>query len=338
MFDVRLRRCAARSLFILLFAAIAAPAQDVLVDVVVNGDFESWSYSGAVPTRLEPPDGWQNVDGAASTDYIDPTLAPIGGARSLITTGDGGTRGQLTLQDGLSIGPRWRFRADFAYEDPQAGVQDEIATSFQIPHPNSGSGDAGRIILWIKDKAPDDGVAELWLRNNAGAQVNAGNIPGLTFSADVTTSGGTVVHELVIDGHYDDPSPSFDVTFNVHGGASVAFPGLQIWQAADPATGNAPNGLLLFGDTFSVARGKWDNVRMGSRVPGITLTEQQLAGVTRLPIDTFEGVTYLLEYTTDPVGGTWIDAGARMVGDGAVRSFYHPAGTVPARAYRVLTQ
>ena len=251
-----------------LFAAFAvsASADPLINNVLVNGDFETWTYAGGVPTRYETPAAWTNVDGTASTDYNDPTLAPISGTKSLITEGNGTTRGQLTLQTGLSMGSRWRFRADFAYEDPPAGVQDEIATSFQIQVPDTGSG-ASRIILWIRDKAPDDGVAELFLRDNSGARINMGNIPGLTFSPDVTTSGGTIVHELVIDGHYDDPSPSFDIVFNLNGGGSVPFSGLTTFQSRDPVQGESPTALKLFGDNWSVSRGKWDNVEFGTLIP-----------------------------------------------------------------------
>ena len=228
------------ALVVFLAPVGAVRAQDLFIDVIVNGGFEAWTVGGTAP-----PDGWTNLDeGPATTAYVDPAQGPIGGAHSLITEGNAagaggsGARGQLTTQE-VSMGPRWRFRADFALEDPLAGAGDQIATSFQIAHPNSGSGNAGGITVWIKDVAPDDGVAELWLRNNTGAQLNQGNIPGLGFSADILNA--PVVHELVMDGHYNAASPSYDITFNLHQGGSVSFPGLQIWQTADPAQGDAPH-------------------------------------------------------------------------------------------------
>lgn len=249
--------------------ALSASADPLIDNALLNGDFESWTYAGGVPTRLEPPDGWLNVDGVASTDYNDPASAPISGAYSLITEGNGATRGQLTLQEPLTVGALWRFRADFAVEDPfVSGTQDETATAFSIQHPDSGSGNGGRIQMWIRDNNVDDGVAELWLRNvDAGnaAQLQ-GTIGGVGFfSADIINA--PVVHELIIDGHYDDPSPYYDLTINLNGGGSASFPGLQIWQSGKPVQGDSPNSLRIFGDSFSTGRGKWDNVEFGSLIP-----------------------------------------------------------------------
>ena len=62
-------------------------------------------------------------------------------------------------------------------------------------------------------------------------------------------------------------SPNFDVTFNLNGGGSVNFPGLAIYQNADPVQGDSPKTLKLFGDAFSVSRAKWDNVEFGTLIP-----------------------------------------------------------------------
>ena len=318
---------------IALWAVTAAPAQETINNVIVNGDFESGSNWGGTTT---PPLGWLQLDGSASP-YRDPEVGPISGARSLRTEGDGGTRGQLTTQD-VSMGPRWRFQADFAYEDPFVG-RDNIPTSFQIHHPDSGSTNAGQIIVWVMDIEPDDGVAELWLRDVdvGGAKVNQGNIPGLTFSTDITNS--PIVHELIIDGFYDAADPYYDIVFHLNAGGSVAFTNLQAWSSGKPVQGDSPDQLRLWGDSFSTGQGKWDNVRMGDVVTTVVVesTTNEFSTVAELSFTAEAGFAYRLQSTSDLAAQPFADENVQFIGSAAetVR-FFDPDGVPSYKAYRVV--
>ena len=50
---------------------------------------------------------------------------------------------------------------------------------------------------------------------------------------------------------------------------------------------------------------------------------------------TEEGVTYRLESTTGITGGSWVDTGARLVGNGQVMTFHDPSGVSVHMIYRV---
>jgi len=227
---------------------------NIPVNAVVNGDFESGpNWAGGQVA----PQGWVNLDQPNSSGYLDGSVAPITGSRSLFTEGNGSTRGQLTSQGGLTMGSRWRLRFDYAAGDPP-DTGDGLAANMYVGDANGPSPD---INIYFKD-SPNDGVFDVYTRNPALTFI--GSVPGFVFSTDITNS--PVSHQVIIDGHYDLATPTFDITFrNSSGGLLAQFLGLTDFRNPQ-VTGNFPDGVAFFGDSSNTARAKIDNVEMGSFV------------------------------------------------------------------------
>ena len=234
------------------------PLRDGVADnVLANWHFEDGEDWGGTK---DPPEGWTQYNTSIEA-YIDPTTAPIMGDRSLITYAYP-HRGPTTGQEGFNIPNEWRMIWDIACEDPEAGLRDQNAMVIYIFN------DAGVVInIQIHDRSPDNGVGELWVRTPSYTLV--GEIPGFSFAPDVTASVDGHAHQLVIDGHFDTETPSYDVKVNLNDGTSVSFPGLTYWNGDAPGLGDVPNKFWLIGDSWSAARCSYDNVALGIAGPWV---------------------------------------------------------------------
>ena len=303
----------------------AAPASGIVgPNVIVNGDFESGPDWGGTTAA---PDGWTQVDGAASA-YLSPSNAPISGLRSLVTEGDGGTRGQLTVQ-GFSVGPKWQLRFDFALEDPALLGRDELALSLNIRDSSQTF-----ITMWIRDNNNDNGVGELWFREPAATFL--AEPAGFEFTEAFTNAVvSNVVHEMIIDGYFNEDPPTFDVTLNFQNGSSASFEGLTNFKD-HPSPGDVPTEIMFVGDSFSTGRGKIDNVVMGTILPDPPpITTFTRGDVTGLEFSSTSGHVYKLDYTVPPETYP-VDTGVRIVGDGGTQTAYDPEGFDTGKVYRVL--
>ena len=88
------------------------------------------------------------------------------------------------------------------------------------------------ITIWIRDMDDDD-TAELWVRDPGITKI--GDLTGFTFSGEGAAGDSTlftapVVHQFIIDGHFDQPVPTFDFTCAKDGSVLAAFTGLTHWQ------------------------------------------------------------------------------------------------------------
>jgi len=230
-------------------------------NVLANWDFEDGDNWGGT---TDPPEGWtQDISGV--TPYIDPTTAPIMGERSLITDAYP-NRGQYTVQEGFNIPNEWRMIWDIVAEDPAVAFRDQNAMVVKV---NNAGGSL--LDIQIHDRSPDNGVGELWLRDPGYTLL--GEIPGFTFASDVTTSVAGNVHQIVLDGHFDTASPSYDLKVNLNDGTSVSFLGLTNWRDPEniPGQGDVPTELRLIGDTWNAARCSYDNVEVGVPEPATLL-------------------------------------------------------------------
>ena len=322
-------------LFAFFFATPAwAQLGGSIDNVIQNGDFESGTNWGGT---VMAPEGWTNVQ-ISGGSYLPPETVPISGARSLIT--DEGTvffpgnRGQITMQDGLSMGSRWRLQYDITSEDPlvtDPGDSDSLSHSMTIVDAST-TNNKTFITLWIRDIQPDNGVAELWLRTSSAPDPRlVGEVPGFGFTSDVSVSNLT--HQIVIDGHFNNLAPSFDIAVNLNDGSTVTFPGLTAFGAV-PQQGDSPTRIQFIGDSFSSGLAKIDNVEMGSVVSEITRVD--VDGTTGLQFNTAVGATYVLQYATTNL--VWVDTGLQIDGNGSVKTVFDPEGFATNRMYQVVEE
>ena len=332
------RRALFAAFALALFTSMPAWAQSAGVienNVIVNGDFESGTNWGGT---VIAPEGWTNVQ-AGGASYLPPETVPISGERSLIT--DEGTvfspgnRGQITRQDVLSVGPRWRLQYDATFEDPPVEPPEQndricqYLTISDVGPTNTNS----LITIWIRDMQPDNGVGELWLRTSTPPDPRLlGEVAGFGFTDNLAVSNLT--HQIVIDGHFDDVAPSFDITVNLHDGSTVAFTGLNAFQTI-PQQGDSPDRITFVGDNFSSGLGKIDNVAMGTVVPRLEFTQVTVDGETGLQFNSSTGTTYALRFTVPPDSDV-LDTGLRIDGDGGVQTAFDPQGFDTNRAYQVI--
>lgn len=233
------------------FALAAQADLQIPVNVMSNGNFESGPNWDGTTT---PPQGWKIVNSSPSV-YLDPTVAPLGGLRSLFTR-EYPDNGQVTVQDGLVMNPHWKMTFDFALEDPPI-ARDQLSMSLHIGPVAYGPSYISAVNF--KDNNPNNGVLDVY----SGATY-LGPVPGFAFSSNITNS--PIKHVLMVEGHFDLLTPTWDLTVkNAFGGTLASFTGLTVWGDLTPTGGtNSPNWVAFVGDVWSSGKGKIDNIEMGS--------------------------------------------------------------------------
>ena len=315
-----------------VWAICPASAQTNVVDnVLVNGDFESGDNWGGTST---PPVGWIQTDASAGS-YLNPEMGPLFGARSLVTEGNGAERGQITRQRDLVMDPHWQLEFDFAWEDPPL-ARDEICMSLQIEQSPTGA----YVVIWVKDADPDDDGADLWARDPGVTKI--GDITNFIFSGegsvlDTTIFTAPVIHHFVLEGRFDQPTPSYDIHISRDGTNLASFVGLQNWNNQTPSQGDSPTGLAFIGDSFSTGLGQYDNVVMGSAVQPAA-SSVATGEVFELVFDSQAGTFYTLESTTDLVGQPFATKGVSMTAPAAGALRFADPGTLPNEVYRISAQ
>ena len=295
---------------------------------LLNGDFEGpvgWGGSDV------PPEGWLQVQ-SGPTPFSSPQTGAdaIGGSgRSLFLAADG-QRGYVVGQGGWIMGPRWRLELDFAIEDPATGVGDEDTLVMVV---QNRLGTTSHFTLKFTDNNPDDGMAELVARNPTTVLISG--IPNL-FDDDVSTS--PLTHSMRVEGHWDVPTPYYDVFLTANDGSEYSATGVTVFANA-PAQGDRPGGLLFVATNFETADAVVDNVRMGAVIPLVVALEEITVGdATGYQFDTDPGAVYRLERGAGASPSVWVDTGARVVGDGGPVVVFDPAGHMPGDTYRVVPE
>ena len=224
----------------------------VVRNQIVNGDFEAGPNWGGSTTA---PYGWTQGDSSASP-YTSPSTGAdaIGGSgRSLVMAFN--PNRQTTDQVITETGGEWMFRADFTVGDPQTGQDGDTLVILL------NRADSTVIFFKIEDDGPDDGTAEIVVRN---PELDILTIPNL-FDADPLTT--PLTHQLTLIGHFDDPVPNYDVIITRND--TMVFSALgQTRFSTAPAVGSGIDKVRLVGSNWETSYAVVDNVALGTVVKG----------------------------------------------------------------------
>ena len=184
-------------------------------------------------------------------------------------------QGYMIAQTNLSMGSRWRLEFDFSVEDPVVGASDDDTMSFNVRKEYA----VGMMLIKVEDNNPDDGQGELVVRNPV-TDVIVG-IPGL-FDSDVQTT--PLTHHIIVDGHWDAPTPFFDIFVTLDDGTEFSAYNVTTYFTA-PVQGDSPSTLVFWSTKWNGSEYVVDNVVMGAftpaqqiTVPGGTVTSGLLNG------------------------------------------------------------
>ena len=159
----------------------------------------------------------------------------------------------MIAQTNLSMGARWRLEFDFSVEDPPVGTSDGDTMAFNIRRTYGES----MMQIKIEDDNSDDGQGEVVVRNPE-ADVIVG-IPGL-FDSDVQTT--PLTHHIIIDGHWDAPTPFFDIFVTLNDGTVFSAYNVTTYYNA-PNQGDSPKSLEFWSTKWNASEFVIDNVVMG---------------------------------------------------------------------------
>ena len=218
-------------------------------NLVTNGDFEDTTGWGENPGEQGHPPGWE--DGLAAT-----AVNPAGQQDGANAIGGSGTSAYLSSAVGGTLrnaftesAADFEFSADFASEDP--GTLRSFTGSLQ----NAAGGSFITFRIVDMNGGPAGDVQFF----DGGWQSVAGLNDSVIFDADVQTT--PLVHNLSIDGNFDEDSPNYDVTITNSAGAIFTATGLTLFNSADPTTGDGIE-VLNFHAPASIIGGDYviDNV------------------------------------------------------------------------------
>ena len=165
----------------------------------------------------------------------------------------------------------WKMRFDYAAQDPAVVAGSDSLCLYLAIYTDEAS--SRGLTLWFRDES-EDGILDIYVRDPEVIFIGdpelalIGSVPGFVFSPNINLA--PIKHEVIIEGHNDLATPTFDLTIRSGVGVELAhFPGLTYWLGFnnDPPQGESAKSLLFVGDSSSTGRAKIDNVEMGSFVP-----------------------------------------------------------------------
>ena len=223
---------------VVMVIGIMGPAHAELLNKLVNGDLED--LTGWIdPVSKGCPLGWETWDAS----YWNPARMQTG-ANAIGGSGTSAFIKDFSGRDGMkhvlpaNKGASWEFNMDFACTDSGGdwwSGQWGMALYF-IYGP-------GHIQLKLIDNG-DNGIGEVFA-------VLTGTVPGLmlhncvTYDTDVAAAPLQVNHLRVV-GHFDLPSPTFDLYVTDAGGTTQSVLGSTYWNGTAPSTGEEVDSINFY--------------------------------------------------------------------------------------------